>query len=243
MIADLRKLWLEAFQETQFFTDLFFTKGYSPDRCHYIGENGVPVSALYWFDCHLQGHKFAYIYGVATLKSHQGKGFAGQLLRETHEILKNQGYEGVLLVPAGEKLFDFYGKFGYEPATTATNLHCEAGDTPVAMREISPEEYIRLYPDFLPENSLVQGKEALGFLQGYGHFYAGDDFLLVYETKEKEPFAHELLGNTQAAPGILKALGFPKGRFRCPGTERKFTMWLPLTADCPKPGWFGLALD
>ena len=43
MIADLKKLWQEAFHEPDDFTDLFFSVGYSPERCHCITENGVPV--------------------------------------------------------------------------------------------------------------------------------------------------------------------------------------------------------
>ena len=108
MIAKLQKLWQEAFDEPEDFTDLFFSKIYSPERCHCILDQGVPVCALYWFDCYVSGRKLAYIYAVATLKSHRGQGLAQKLIREAHEILRQQGYAGVILVPAGEKLFGFY---------------------------------------------------------------------------------------------------------------------------------------
>ncbi|MBR5022702.1 MAG: GNAT family N-acetyltransferase [Oscillospiraceae bacterium] len=243
MTADLRTLWQEAFGDPDDFINLFFTVGYSPKRCHCIKENGVPVSALYWFDCELSGRKLAYIYGVATLKSHRGKGLAGQLLRETHEILRNQGYAGAILVPSGAALFDFYRQFGYQTATTVTKFSCDAGDSPVAIRKISPEEYSRLCSHFLPEGGVKQGNDALAFLAGYCDFYAGEDFLLVCKASPEGLWAQELLGNTQAAPGILRALGFSKGRFRVPGADRNFAMWLPLQEDCPQPGWFGRALD
>lgn len=243
MIAELSKLWQEAFGDSEAFMNLFFSKGFSPDRFHCIKENGVPVSALYWFDCQLEGRKFAYLYAVATLKSHQGRGLAGQLLEETHSLLRQQGYDGVILVPAGEALFDFYRKHGYETATASSKLSCDAGTAPMAIREISPEEYVRLLPVFLPKGGIKPGETMLRFLQGYCKFYAGEDFLLICEKTEDGLWGQELLGNTQAAPGILKALGFPKGRFRCPGTDRNFAMWLPLQADCPRPDWFGTALD
>jgi len=243
MIADLKKLWQEAFSEPEDFTNLFFTTGYAPERCHCITENGVPVSALYWFDCGLNGHRLAYIYAVATLKSHHGRGLAGQLMTETHEILKSQGYAGAILVPAGEKLFDFYRKFGYEAATTRTWLTCQAGDAPVKIREISPEEYTRLLPAFLPKGGVVPGADMLRFSGGYCQFYAGEDFLMICETEDDGFKAQEFLGNTAAIPGILKAFGVSHGRFRAPGTGSDFAMWLPFRKDCPKPGWFGLALD
>lgn len=243
MIADLRNLWQEAFHEPDDFTDLFFTKIYSPDRCHCILDNDVPVSALYWFDCDLAGHKLAYLYAVATLKSHRGKGLASQLLEEAHALLRRQGYAGVILVPAGEALFDFYRKHGYAPVTTSSKFSCDAGASPVELREISPEEYVRLLPGFLPEGGVTPGETMLRFLQGYCKFYTGTDFLLICEKTGDGIWGQELLGNTRAAPGILTALNAPKGRFRTPGTDRNFAMWLPLDGDCPKPGWFGPALD
>lgn len=243
MTADLRTLWQEAFGDPDVFIDLFFSAGYSPKRCHYIEEDGAPVSALYWFDCVLNGRKFAYIYGVATLKSHRGKGLAGRLLNETHEILRQQGYAGAILVPSGASLFDFYRQFGYKTATTATEFSCESTNTPPAMREVSPEEYARLRSAFLPKGGLELGKDYLAFLASYCKFYAGQDFALICEILPDGLWSQELLGNTQAAPGILRALGRPKGRFRIPGEGREFAMCLPLQANCPKPSWFGPALD
>ena len=243
MIADLKKLWQEAFDEPEEFTNLFFREAYAPERCHLIAENDVPVSALYWFDCYLQGRKLAYIYAVATLKSHQGQGLAQKLIRETHKILREQGYAGAILVPAGEKLFTFYKKLGYETATTCSWLTCQAGDSPRQIQKISPAEYARLLPAFLPEGGVVPGEGMLRFLDAYCQVYAGADFLMICEETNDGFKAQEFLGNTQAAPGILKALGVAEGRFRTPGTGGNFAMWLPLQADCPKPGWFGPALD
>jgi len=242
-VKALRHLWQEAFLEPDSFTDLFFSVAYSPRRCHHIDENGIPVSALYWFDCELSGHKLAYIYGVATLKSHRGKGLGGQLLQETHDILRARGYAGTILVPCSSSLFDFYARFGYRPATTVARFSCQAGDAPAAIREITPEEYVRLRSVYLPEGGVVQEGQAMAFLQGYCRFYAGEDFLLICEFTPEGLWAQELLGNAQAAPGILKALGIAQGRFRVPGTDGNFAMWLPLQPDCPQPGWFGLALD
>lgn len=243
MIADLKILWQEAFDDPENFIDFFFSKIYSPERCHCILDQGMPASALYWFDCDLKGRKLAYVYAVATLKSHRGQGLAQKLIHETHEILREQGYAGVILVPAGEKLFTFYKKLGYEVATTCSRLTYQAGDSPVAIQKISPAEYARLLPAFLPEGGVVPGEGMLRFLDGYCQFYAGADFLMICEETKNGLTAQEFLGNIQAVPGILKALDFAEGHFHTPGKDRDFAMWLPLEADCPKPGWFGPALD
>lgn len=242
-VKALKQLWQEAFGDPKDFIDLFFSAGYAPQRCHYIAENGVPVSALYWFDCALNGRKFAYLYGVATLKSHRGKSLAKQLLQETHELLRAQGYAGTLLVPHGVSLFDFYRRSGYETATTATEFSLEAGNAPAAMAEVSPVEYARLRKNFLPAGGLELGEDHLRFLASYCKFFAGRDFALICEKTPDGLWVQELLGNTRAAPEILRALDCPKGRFRAPGDGRKFAMWLPLQKNCPKPSWFGSAMD
>ena len=239
----LKALWQEAFGDPDTFLDAFFSTGFSPDRFHCILEGDQPVSALYWFDCQLEGHRLAYIYGVATLKSHRGRGLARQLMAETHKILRSRGYSGVVLVPEKAYLFNFYRKLGYQTACAVTEFSCSWGDRPVLLQEIDADAYARLRRSRLPESSVVQEGENLAFLQTYARFYAGEDFLLVGEKEAGKLLCQELLGNSQAAPGILRALDIPEGRFRTPGKGRDLAMFLPLTENCPVPAYFGLALD
>ena len=53
----------------------------------------------------------------------------------------------------------------------------------------------------------------------------------------------ELLGNAAAAPGILGALGFPRGRFRTPGGDLPGAMFRPLRENVKAPGYFGLVFE
>ena len=243
MIAKLQTLWQEAFQETDAILDAFFLNGFSPDRHHAIYEGDTPVSALYWFDCEFKGRKIAYIYAVATLKAHQGKGLATKLMHQTHEILKSKGYDGAILVPAGKNLFAFYEKLGYRTATGVERLTCEAGGEPVALKEIPAEEYARLRRGFLPEGGVIQEGASLSFLSGFCKFYAGEGFVLSADLEDGFLRVQEFLGDPTLAPGILTALKAEKGRFRMPGTAQNFGLFLPLQADCPVPSYFGLALD
>ena len=242
-IPRLQQLWAEAFEESPETLRVFFCSYFSPDRYHCITEKDIPVSALYWFDCALNGSKFAYIYAVATLKSHRGKGYARQLLEQTREILIQKGYAGAILVPANEGLFSFYGQAGFLPATTIAEFSCAWGDIPTPLTRISAAEYGHLRKAYLPANSVLQEGAVLDFLGTQGQFYKGDAFLLAASIEKDMLTAQELLGDATAAPGILRALNIPKGRFRTPGEGRSFAMYLPLNVHCPKPGYFGLALD
>ena len=243
MIADLRRLWQEAFGDTDAFLDGFFTAGFDQNRHHFIEENGIPVSALYWFDCELNGEKLAYLYAVATDKKHQGRGFARRLLEETHEILKKQGYAGAILVPGSQDLFAMYEKFGYRTVSTVSKFTAQQGSTPVVIKEINAAEFAQLRRQYLPTGGVLQEGAILDYLQTYCRFYKGKDFLLSAAEEGDCLIAQELLGNADAAPGILRALDMSQGAFRTPGNDRKFAMFLPLTESCPVPDYFGLALD
>ena len=132
-ISALRKIWKDSFGDPDDVLDAFFATGFSPERCRFIRQEGQIVSALYWFDCSLEGQKIAYLYALATDPAHRGKGLARQLLTETHDRLRDRGYAGALLVPGERELFQFYEKIGYtggiRPVTDAvfTGRRCSAG--------------------------------------------------------------------------------------------------------------------
>lgn len=238
---DLRALWHEAFGDNEEFMDLFYSNGFNPDRCRCITLDGKVAAALYWFDCSLNGQPLAYLYGIATAKTHRGKGLCRALLENAHSHLKYLGYGGIILVPGDEKLAKMYEKFGYSPCTAIGEFTCPARQEPVALRKIDSAEYCRLRRTYLPENGVIQEGDALPFLENLADFYAGEDFLVTV-ARQEHFFATELLGNTQAAPGILAALHQSKGTFRHPGDTKAFAMYHPLS-DAPAPEYFGLAFD
>ncbi|MBR2937046.1 MAG: GNAT family N-acetyltransferase [Oscillospiraceae bacterium] len=243
MIADLRALWQQAFGDSEETLDAFFATGFSPDRCHYLTENGVIVSTLYWFDCQLNGQKLAYLYAVATDERYRGRGLARRLMTQTHAILKEKGYAGSILVPGSKELFDMYEKLGYRTVSSVKEFSSQQGSAPVALRQINAGQYAVLRRQYLPKGGVRQEGATLDFLQTCCQFYAGGDFLLAAAKEGDCLLARELLGNEKAAPGILRELGISKGQFRTPGNGRDFAMYLPLTDDCPVPAYFGLALD
>lgn len=238
---ELRALWQEAFGDDDVFLDQFFTYGFAPDRCRCLTVDGRVAAALYWFDCSFEGKPMAYLYGVATAKAFRGKGLCRALAENTHQHLKYLGYAGEVLVPAEENLFQMYEKMGYSVCSSVSEFVCTAASEPAQMRKVDAEEFRLLRRQFLPEDGVVQEGDNLNFLQTMADFYAGEDFLVVVAQGE-DFFAPELLGNEQAAPGILAALRHNKGRFRGPGGGTPFAMYLSLS-DCPAPGYFGLAFD
>jgi hypothetical protein len=232
-IDGLRRLWKEAFGDTDAFLDCFWSTAFSADRCRCITVDGKVAAALYWFDCRFDDRPIAYVYAVATAKAQRKQGLCRKLMDDTRSLLLSLGYSGIILVPEMH-LIGMYEAMGYQICSKVTEFSCRSADRPVILQEIDAEEYARLRRQFLPAGGVVQENENLQFLSAIAKLYTGDGFLYAEGA--------ELLGNPDAAPGILAALGKDSGLFRCPGEEIPFGMYLPLD-NAPAPSYFGLAFD
>ena len=242
-IPALRRLWQQAFGDTDAFLDVFFETAFSPDRSRCVILDGQAVAALYWFDCELENHRYAYLYAVATDPAYQNRGLCKALLEDTHRHLTAAGYAGAVLVPGEGSLFRFYKKADYRICGSVDEFACNASGAPVALRTVDSVTYAALRRNLLPAGSILQEGETLTFLNRFSKFYTGDGFLLA-ATKEREQLTvHEYLGDPALAPAITAALGAVCGRFRCPGTQKSFAMYHPFIHEAPTPTYFGLALD
>ena len=240
-IPGLRALWKEAFGDTDAFLDSFFSTGFSLYRCLCIRKNSQILAALYWFDCRWQDKRIAYLYGVATAKSHRGQGLCHKLMQYAHMFLLQLGYSGIVLVPAKPELFAFYETMGYRCFGGMDTRETAAAD-PASLQPISYKEYATLRKEYLPAGSVLQEGALLRFLGTYAQFYQGDGCIFCSAEDSGKLMVYELLGNTDLAPNICGALGFDTATFRTPGTA-PFAMYRSLTEDNLAPTYFAFALD
>ena len=238
----LRTLWQLAFGDSEAFIAGFFAGGYAPRRCRCGTENGNVAAALYWFDAEFRGQKFAYLYAVATHPDFRNRGLCRALMADTVDCLTERGYDGALLMPQDLGLREMYGRMGFRDCCTLSEFACDAGEA-AALRPVSRGEFAALRRKYLPTEGVIQEGANLSYLERYAAFYAGADFLLAAAPDGGSLTGMELLGNAGAAPGILGALGFPRGRFRTPGTALPGAMFRPLRAGVVAPGYFGLIFD
>lgn len=240
-IPGLRALWKKAFGDSDAFLDIFFSTAYAPDRCRCVAEDGLVQSALYWFDCELEGSKIAYLYAVATDPAYRGRGLCTMVMEDTMTVLRDRGYAGAVLLPQEDWLIQMYAGMGFAPCTTVAEKWVRAGEA-IPVRKIDAAEYAVLRRQLLPAGGVVQEGENLAFLGKLTDLYAGETFLAAVSAEE-ELWCPELLGDREALPGLVKTLGFSEGRARMPGNERLFAMFRPLAKDCPVPRYFGLVFD
>lgn len=242
-IPELLQLWKSAFGEHGGFWEMFLETAFELSHCRCVTVDGQAAAALYWFDGSCNGQKIAYLYAVVTHPEHRNKGLCRMLLEDVHRHLAGLGYAASLLVPEKEALRQMYRKLGYEDCTGVSEFSCSAGSAPVSVRSIGKAEYGTLRRESLPEASVLQEGKNLDFLAAQVQFFAGADFLLAAYLEEDTLHGMELLGNRDAAPGILRALGCSQGTFRTPGDEKPFAMFHALCKDAVAPNYFGFAFD
>lgn len=241
MNIDRRRLWQEAFGDSDEFLDMFSSVAYAPERSRTISVDGDLAAVLYWFDCKYDGKKIAYIYAVATAKTYRGRGLCHRLMTQTHRHLQDNDYVGAILVPGSKELFDLYADMGYKVCSYMSEIICEAEGV-VACKEIDKSEYAKLRRQFLPQGGVVQEGANLDFLEKQARFFIGPGFLLAARVDGDTVNGLELLGNQDAAPAIVAAMVCDSGTFRTPGNERPFAMYYPLQDDT-MPTYFGFAFD
>lgn len=241
-LPHLRKLWMQAFGDSDAFWLDFLQKAKPLHRCRCIWEGNTLAAALYWFDCTWDGKPLAYLYGVATGAEFRNRGLCRALMENTHTLLKERGYHGCILVPGSRELFRMYEKLGYATCSRIHEFTAAAG-TPIPLRAIDAEEYALRRRELLPAGGVVQEGETLPFLASQASFYAGENCLLVCAPNGEELMVSELLPDAEAAPGILATLGYSQGTFRTPGSGKPFAMYHALTDDSAAPAYFGLAMD
>ncbi len=241
-IPQLHQLWQTAFQDTDNFLERFFQKAYSPRRCRCLMEQGRVAAALYWFDGEYAGNSYAYLYAVATRPDARGRGLCRALMADTHSLLASLGYAGSLLMPENPPLRQMYRRRGYRDCCSFREFTFKRGD-PIPIRPVTAGEYAALRRALLPRGGMIQEGANLAFLESYAQLYAGDHFLLAAAEDGRFLQGLELLGDPQAASGILGALDKDAGFFRTPGAEKQGPMLLPLIPDLPAPDYFGLIFD
>jgi len=242
-IPQLVRLWKEAFGEYNGFWELFLETAFQPDHCRCITEAGQVIAGLYWFDCSCGHDKIAYVYAVVTDPDQRGRGLCRKLMADVHALLKEKGYASVMLVPADKGLREMYRKMGYEDCTSIGEMSCTAGKTAIEIRNIGIAEFAQLRRNLLPMHSVLQEGIQLPFLAAQAQLFAGEDFLLAAYLDGERLHGMELLGNPEAAPGILRALGCETGTFQIPGAEKPFAMLHKLSENAVTPNYFGFSFD
>ena len=239
-IPALRRIWKQAFGDSDQFLDDFFEIGFAYDRCWCVFQDQEPVAAVYLFECSWQEKKVAYLYALAVDEAHQKKGLSRLLLADVHTKLRQAGYIGTVMEPATESLQRYYERLGYRPFGGRTTLEFTAGNPEVRVTELAELSYGLLRNKLLPPGGISQEGAFTALLQKQAYFYGGDGF--VATVSREAPFILEFLGDQEKIPGLLQRLQIEQASVRIPGGSAT-TVYLDLTGQEQLPSYFGLPMD
>ncbi|MFI3237975.1 MAG: GNAT family N-acetyltransferase [Lachnospiraceae bacterium] len=113
---NIRELWKQNFDDTDIFITAFLAYIFVHGKCYLLEVDGKLVSMTSIIYGTLSGaptHELVYLYGVATDRSCQKKGYAKALLHYIVEEHEAQSI-GVVLVLGHEGLRGFYEKLGFK---------------------------------------------------------------------------------------------------------------------------------
>lgn len=114
-LPQLQELWAVCFpEESPSRTQRFFTTLFSPDTCFVAKEAKEVLCAVYVIPYQgvLDGkrHQVAYLYRALTKPSHRGQGIFTALHAYLRQVLSEQGFELLFLLPPNDATFDAWLK-------------------------------------------------------------------------------------------------------------------------------------
>lgn len=122
----IARIFNEAFPEDSAWNQWFFAHVFDDAQGWTLTQGGNTVSALMLMQYTLSylgtDVPMAYIFGAATARQMRGKGYMAQLMVEALQGAYNRGDVFASLIPAHDRLYFFYDKFGF---ATTVFLDCE----------------------------------------------------------------------------------------------------------------------
>lgn len=139
----IKDLWQLCFNDSEAFTELYFTHRYNNDVNIYIQSGEEIISALQMLPYQMTfcSSKIptAYISGACTHPDYRGKGVMHELLSQAFARMQSQGVLLSTLIPANDYLFDYYRKKGYASIFNYTEENYLAKDTTFNVRGLRIE--------------------------------------------------------------------------------------------------------
>lgn len=223
----LCELWLEAFGEGEESAKFVFEHFCDYKQIYVMEEDHTVICMLCAVPCSLLKKRGIYLYGVATKKSHRGKGLMSTLLEYAEQEEKRKGAEFSVLIPQTPDLFAFYRRFGYEtrfyrhafsvkpaqPITEKFTVSPVTADSLISLRQnMASRPFVRLNAKALRAvTEDLTFLKAECFVSGLGYAVARKDKsrVVIEELFAQSPqAASELVHGVCEAYGCQQAQGF-----------------------------------
>jgi len=199
-------LWQEAFGDSPEAVSYFFKS--FPHCVSYVTEDGGEiVSMVHALPQVLSPDTpAAYLYAVATRRSHRGRGLCRELMVFAEADLHARGFACCVLAPAELGLFDYYEGLGYKTAFTRRRVKFSGG-TPISL-----SDYLARREQLLDEAHMICDRATLAYAADvYGlTFYETDTGIAAAAPRYTAERLPEDTSGSRFAYGMIKWLDEPK---------------------------------
>jgi len=216
---ELKKMWLDIFNDPKQFVEWNFKHNYRPENVILCESGGEIASALHLipYDISLKGEikRAVYISAVATKDKFRKKGCASKIICAALNHIEKNGFDLAFLVPA---INGFYEKFGFscvllkkELCYEAKNICTEIPDFKKTDIKTAYEIYLKCMKDkalylkrSLSDFSLIADDllnntggelKILPDNSGYVMFKTGKDYTEVFEIMAKDKPSENLISD------------------------------------------------
>ncbi len=140
----IKQHWKRIFGDSDVFLDELFSL---VPMIFGLKISGKIASSLLVIEMDYKEHKVAYIYGAMTFEKFRRQGLMRRLLDEVCDFYENKGFSALFLLPANEKLYNFYAGCGFEKKLPVDTVILNELPQGTEDKVLSREEYERLdYP-------------------------------------------------------------------------------------------------
>lgn len=232
----LKRLFLNCFDDTLGFVNMFFDAYFSEKTVLVAKQNGTASGLLFMLPCQTDNAPCFYIYGFCVEQSRRGQGIGKALLLFADERAKKQGGR-IILHPESEELFAFYEKLGLQPAAFIKEAYIFPSEESAVLYPISATEYKeRRDFAFKHENPVLWSTAAVEYALLQETFFGGTSYrfecdgksgILLCGRTNGEPFIKETDVSEELLPRVCAAVTKKLGGDRV-------KVWLPNSATTGK---------
>lgn len=114
---DIKKLWIESFDDSREYVDMYFDRVYRDADVVATMVSGHPVSSMllqrYAMSFHGQEMGVSYVAGASTKRQMRGNGLMTELMGKALVESRNRGDMLCALIPANDSLYSYYSRLGF----------------------------------------------------------------------------------------------------------------------------------
>lgn len=139
----LKRLFLNSFDDTLGFVNMFFSHHFNPDYTICAYDDDRIVAEAHLLPCKIGAKPCFYAYGICVDAELRGKGIGKQIMESIKDFGKVQN-AAIILHPENRDLFKFYEKAGFYPCGEWCFETHTATAPPAALLPCSATEYNEL---------------------------------------------------------------------------------------------------